>query len=400
MTIFLKGKLEVLRYIVEQMAVRTKDAVFVDTTENDFFLQIFEMDSEIDENTHVITLNNAGVNLLLEGGENYWELKNVKLHNIQVDPPIFYKSTLDLQLNCMQIVTVDGYHNQFVKHYYPVYQNSIFVPLGGARDAEHIKKYEEREIEILFLGGLQGAEEQQFEIPMLADKGKGLHEMAMQLMTEDPNLSVETFMEAYFQAVEPGLTEQVQLICIYAVYRDVVRAIRGMYQEKIIETLALAGIPVTIYSGGGWHKLGEAYPGIVTVKERVSFAECVGLIGNSKICLNIQPWFKYGAHDRVYNAMLNEVVCVTDISEYLVQHFTHGQDIIFYELNRLDKLVEDVKYVLANPDYAKMIIHNQKQRAVGQTWADRLEEIIGSCAVEGKKGAANEDYNYFRTADR
>lgn len=38
MTIFIKGKLEELRYIVDQMAVRTKDAVFIDTTESDFSL--------------------------------------------------------------------------------------------------------------------------------------------------------------------------------------------------------------------------------------------------------------------------------------------------------------------------------------------------------------------------
>lgn len=378
MTIFLKGKLETLSFFIDYMAVRTKDAVFIDTTESDFFLKILQMDSEIDENTHVITFNNAGVNLPIGDGENYWEIKNVKLHNMQVDTPIFYKSTLDLQLKCMQIVSIDGYHDQFIKRYYPIYQKSIFVPHGGVRDVRYIRNYDEREIEVLYLGGKQEAERQPFEIPILADKGRELREIAMQLMTEDPSLSVETFMEAFFQTMAPGLTEQVQLICIYAVYRDVVRTIRAMYQEKIIETLAQAGIPVTIYSGGGWHKLGETYPGIVTVKERVHPAKCVELIGNSKICLNIQPWFKDGAHERVFNAMLNEAVCVTDTSEYLIRNFTHGQDIIFYELNCLDKLVEDVKYVLANPEYAKAVIHNQKQRAEGQTWADRLEEIIGS----------------------
>ena len=151
-------------------------------------------------------------------------------------------------------------------------------------DVKHIRKYEEREIEVLYLGGKQEAEKKPFEIPMLADKGKELREVAMQLMTEDPSLSVETFTEAYFQTMAPELTEQVRIICIYVVYRDVVRAIRAMYQEKIMDALARAGIPITIYSGGGWHKLGETYPGMVTVKERVSSAKCVELIGNSKIC--------------------------------------------------------------------------------------------------------------------
>ena len=63
MIIFLKGKLETLCYFIDQMAVRTQDAVLIDTTERDFFLKILRMDSEINENTHVITFNNTGVNL-------------------------------------------------------------------------------------------------------------------------------------------------------------------------------------------------------------------------------------------------------------------------------------------------------------------------------------------------
>lgn len=133
MIIFLKGKLETLNYFIDEMAVRTKDAVFIDTTtDSGFFLKIDELDNEINENTHVITFNNAGVNFIIGEGKNYWELKKVKLHNIQVDAPIWYKSTLDLQLSCMQIVSIDGYHNKFIKRYYPIYQNCITVPHGGA----------------------------------------------------------------------------------------------------------------------------------------------------------------------------------------------------------------------------------------------------------------------------
>lgn len=378
MVIFLKGKLEVLRYFIDRMSVRTKDAVFLDTTEPCFFQKISELDNEINENTHVITFNNVGVNLTVDKGKNYWEIKKVKLHNIQVDAPVWYTDTLELQLSCMQIVSVDGYHSKFIKRYYPIYSNSIFVPHGGVRSSGHVRNYDDREIEVLYLGKKDEAEKQKAELPMFEDKGETLYEIFMQLISENPNLSVESLMDIYVREMVPELTEQMQVACIYAVYRDVVRHIRGIYQEKIMEALAQAGIPVTIYSGGGWYKLAEKYPGTIMVKERVSSAESIQLIGNSKICLNIQPWFKDGAHERVFNAMLNEAVCVTDTSEYLLRNFTHGQDIVFYELEHLEQLVKDIKYLLANPEGAKTIIQNQKQRAVNQTWADRLDEIIGS----------------------
>lgn len=380
MIIFLKGTLEVLRYFIDEMAVRTKDAVFLDTTDPGFFRKIEGLDREINENTHVITFNNAGVNLTVGGGKNYWELKKVKLHNIQVDAPIWYTDTLDLQLSCMQIVSVDGYHSQFIKHYYPVYSNAVFVPHGGSMSPGHIRNYDDREIEVLYLGRKEEAGKQNTELPMFADKGEALHEIFMELMLENLDLPVEKLMDICVQEVFPDLTERMQIACIGAVYKDLVRYIRGMYQEKIIEALARADIPVTIYSGGGWHKLEEKYAGI-TVRERVSSAECIRLTGNSKICLNMQPWFKDGAHERVYNAMLNEAVCVTDTSEYLLRNFTHGHDIVFYELEHLEQLAENVKYLLENPESAKSIIRNQKRRASNQTWADRLDEIIGGGGV-------------------
>ena len=104
---------------------------------------------------------------------------------------------------------------------------------------------------------------------------------------------------------------------------------------------------------------------------------------NSKITLNTQPWFKYGAHERIYNAMLNGSVCVTDTSEYLKKHFENGKNIIFYELNQLDDLVKNVHLLLENPGFAKSIIENQKRIAVNSTWNNRLHNILEQRFEEG-----------------
>lgn len=104
---------------------------------------------------------------------------------------------------------------------------------------------------------------------------------------------------------------------------------------------------------------------------------------NSKITLNIMPWFKYGAHDRIYNAMLNGSVCVTDTSEYLKKHFENGKNIIFYELNQLDNLVKNVHLLLENPGFAKSIIENQKRTAANSTWSNRVHNILEQRFEEG-----------------
>lgn len=375
MIIFMKGKLETLNYFIDEMAKGTEDAVFLNSYDKDFSNKIRVLDSAINEDTHVITFNNIGIKLMV-GNVNYWEMKRVKLHNIQVDAAAWYIDTLDLNLKCMQIISIDRYHNQYVKRYYPIYETSKFLPHGGVKMEESIRKYEDREIDVIYLGGMHEVHHAASKLDMFADQGKELYEIFYQTMWDNPNIAIETIMEIYTRDINPNLSDEMQRECMQALYEFVVNNIRSVYQEKIISVLAENGIPVTIYSGGGWKKLQEKYPEYIKVEDRVSSEECIRLIGNSKICLNIQPWFKAGAHERIYNAMLNEAVCVTDTSEYLLENFENGYDIVFYELDKLEDLAADIKYLLQQPDYAKFIIENQKKRVEQSLWSNRLQNII------------------------
>lgn len=59
--------------------------------------------------------------------------------------------------------------------------------------------------------------------------------------------------------------------------------------------------------------------------------------------MNVMPWFKDGAHDRVFNSMLNGAVCFTDWSRYLTENLRDGEDIFFYELDALECLPDMVQ---------------------------------------------------------
>lgn len=74
------------------------------------------------------------------------------------------------------------------------------------------------------------------------------------------------------------------------------------------------------------------------------------MISRSKISVNVMPWFKQGAHDRVFNSMLNGAVCVTDTSGYLKDNFIDGENIIFYNLENIDAAADKIKRLLTNHD--------------------------------------------------
>ncbi|MEI3201212.1 MAG: hypothetical protein V8S21_04415 [Lachnospira eligens] len=59
------------------------------------------------------------------------------------------------------------------------------------------------------------------------------------------------------------------------------------------------------------------------------------MISQAKISLNVMPWFKKGAHDRVFNTMLNGGVALTDTSLFYENTFADGENVLFYSLEDL-----------------------------------------------------------------
>ena len=62
------------------------------------------------------------------------------------------------------------------------------------------------------------------------------------------------------------------------------------------------------------------------------------------------PWFKDGTHDRVFTAMLQHTLSLTDDSGYLRENFTDKKELVFYSLEKREELPELVKKLLEKPE--------------------------------------------------
>ena len=88
--------------------------------------------------------------------------------------------------------------------------------------------------------------------------------------------------------------------------------------------------------------------------------------------MNVMPWFKDGAHDRVFNSMLNGAVCVSDGSRYMDEILEDGKDYIKYDLAALTELPGKIEELLVNRDqWERIVASGYKKAADGHTWADR-----------------------------
>ena len=100
-------------------------------------------------------------------------------------------------------------------------------------------------------------------------------------------------------------------------------------------------------------------------------------MADARIVLNVMPWFKSGVHDRVYSAMLNQSVCLTDGSEYVDRTLTDGKEALIYSLEQLEELPQKVKKYLQNPEEMKRIAQRGYEYAQDtQTWQCRAVQLM------------------------
>lgn len=377
--IFSKGRIDTLdRFTDELIAASEKrglaclalnsgdDAVMIAEKIVNFHMA---MDGEV----AAILFNNVILSICYDG-ESLWDRLQIPVYDILVDHPVNYDAHLRNPIGQLHAVLIDRKHEAFVREVYPQVRHTHFVPLGGAEQTGH-KPFADREIDVLFTGG--GHDERPYpRIPFLPEDGAAMYREVMREMFMNPATVTEEAVRRYVGNAGLELSGQEMLELYDKAYYSCEWNARRHYQLEIMKQLDSAGIPVTIY-GGYWQDDLQKFSGSIRIAERVPIEECIRLPGNAKICLNIMPWFKDGAHDRIFDAMINGAVSVTDTSDYLLERFEHGRELVFYELNDLPQLTENIRWLLDNPDQAERIAQRGYMTAVlYDTWEKRLEKLL------------------------
>ena len=105
---------------------------------------------------------------------------------------------------------------------------------------------------------------------------------------------------------------------------------------------------------------------------------CLEVIGDSRISQNVMPWFKQGAHDRIFNSMLNGAVCLSDDSPWLRENLEDGKEIVYYSLSKIEELPSIVDGLLTNPNLLEEIVLSGYEKAkVFHTWEHRARVLEG-----------------------
>ncbi len=315
------------------------------------------------------TLNNFHYSWRNRNGSVLWDDWKVPCINLLVDHPVYYFETLDKNPSYGMIACADRNHQAYIGRFYPNVHRTIFLPTAGVELHPDLPKkpIAERTIDVFFVGSLKYPPEcewSDFEwqvINYLMTHTEQTYEQALEACLQENSIQVS----------DSELKDMLQA------HRHIDMYISAYYRSEIIRRLVEAGITVTV-CGQGWEKA-DYYdnPYFNCYSGSMPFEEGLALMEDSRIVLNQMSWFKDGATERIFNAMLQGAVCVTDESVYLKEQLRSGEDVIFFSLKTLEKLPDIVTGLLGQPALMQRIADSgYRMAAKHHTWEHRAAELM------------------------
>lgn len=367
--IFIKNAVETLGYFSEQIA-RELERNGYETCFIDYERMYESMDVMLHfldrEETALVTFNFIGLRgeavFQTESGRSIWQEENLPVLNILVDHPLYYHSCLKEAGERMRVFCVDREHVGYVRRFYPGVKVE-FLPLAGNEllfshgDGEHGTHradvpepvlYGQRTFDLVFTANYVSMEMLEEKVKALDDDYRIFYRRIMEDLIADPAQSVDAVMERHIRN-ELGAVPEEQLCAAMSGMIWIDLFVRSYFREKVVQTLADAGIIVRVF-GADWEKIHCKKPqNVRTSGGKVNSAACVQAMRDARIALNVMPWFKDGAHDRVFTAMLQGTAVLTDDSRYLREECRDGENICFYSLRALQRLPDQVVSLLEDP---------------------------------------------------
>lgn len=299
------------------------------------------------------------------------------------DHPLYVSYYLLVPVNDFYVLSQDADYAEYSKKYFPYVKDAWHFPPGGQKgsliDAVHGDiTCLNKEYGVSFIGTYNDYRERMVCIENYDKEDKHLALCLLNYMKHNVNLAVE---DCFIKVLEnEGITsiDDKTFVTKLNHFMDVVRTITFYYREKCVKTLLNAGITLHVFSDS-WKKSRLSKYDNLIIHGDVSYKESLDVMAKSLISLNVMSWHKSGMTERIANAMLNGSVCVSDTTKYLSTHFTDGEDIVLYELDKLDELPGKIKVLLAEDNsetVGKIACAGFENASKNHTWEERAGQFL------------------------
>lgn len=294
---------------------------------------------------------------------------------VALDPIIYYTdmfgsrftriSTVDK--NDLEVSRLNGYEKIF---FWPHATDASLVP--GSND----------EYDVVFLGTFTDFEaiRMKWNLELPQDQCKVLDSAAEKVLSTEKTTLLDALTIAFSESkLDPSRTDFRMLFKYLDHYT------RGKDRYELIK--AIQDVPVHVFGETSWlnpHEYvgWEKYLGHkknLTIHEAVPFNESLKILQKSKICLNSNPFFKNGSHERIFNGLAAGCLPITMKNLYVDETFEIGKELDVYRSGHWNDVNTTIQKYLSNDELRKNIVNNGREKVMrDHTWDTRVEELFKS----------------------
>lgn len=380
--ILFKGGVETLEFFSKQLAIAFNEMGY-----HTFFFDIqnqFDSFNELicfchKDEAVMITFNFIGLSgetIFNNNGKLFFDEYGIRCINIVVDHPFYYyKNFQTLPKDYIQFC-IDKTHIKYMNRFHGNVKLGTFLPLAGTAysvsgyNTDSSNNFVQRSIDIIFTGNYTPPSKFEPEITRLGDEYTRFYMDIIDDLTAHPWLTIDSAFETHITRDIPDISDKDLDLCMSnMIFIDLY--IRFYMRGKIIKTLVDNGFKVDVF-GSGLDLQHYEHPENLIIHGGVNSLTCLRRLTTAKISLNIMPWFKDGAHDRIFNAAMNGAVNLTDGSLYLHEIFDGKNALAFYELSDINKICDITDNLLSNSEKLKQMSENAIKITSGwHTWYQR-----------------------------
>ncbi len=341
--------------------------------------------------TALVTFNFEGlekeIGVYKEGIGYVWDEYRIPCYNIAADHPYYYHDRLADLPKGYHHISIDRFQEQYFKEFYPEFHHLGFLPLAGTELSEQAELLEqtalsevqadgqERPIDVIMTGNYTPPSFCEKHIHWINEEYAAFYQGIIDDLIANPYKTVEE-AEVFACEREMGYTpyDEIRIAMHRMIFIDLY--VRNYWRGEAVKALTDAGIKVDVF-GKGWEELDCKKPENLRMHPQTTSLVCLQQIRRAKISLNVMPWFKDGAHDRVFNSILNGAVCVSDRSKYLCEELKETEGVCYYDLEKIEELPHIVKELLQNESRRQVIVEKGIEKVREKhTWESRAKQIV------------------------
>ena len=331
-------------------------------------------------NTVLVNFNFHGMSgeeyFLDENDRSMWDALDIPSYNIVVDHPMYYHHFLEKVPGNYHHISIDRNHDKYMQRFFAQIRRMPYLPLAGTKLNPNKSNVpiEYRKYDVMMVGNYCAPQTFEKFITRIDDEYTAFYYGIIDDLLAHPDRTVEDVVEAHLLD-ELGEVPEDELKKALAAVTFIDLYVRYTTRGQAVQELVDGGVKVHVF-GDGWEMVPCKHPENLIVMSNLDSVGCLKKLCQTKISLNVMPWFKDGAHDRIFNTMLNGAVCLTDSSVYLDSILHDGTDCSIYSLAQMKKLPEIAGALLANPGKMQSIADEGYQLALaGHTWAHRANQL-------------------------